>query len=188
MKQETVKVPQADWTAQNYSQGKIASYKPFNFVDGQGVRCSLYVSGCLFQCPGCYNAAAQNFRYGIEYDQTLEEQILQDLGQEYCQGLSLLGGEPFLNTQVCLSLVTKLRQRYGHSKDVWVWSGYTWDQLLEGSPDKQDLLKLIDVLVDGPYLQEYRDLNLAFRGSSNQRILQVPASLASGQPVLWSGA
>ena len=94
-----------EWTAQQYSQGKIASYKPYNFVDGEGVRCSLYVSGCLFACEGCYNVIAQNFNYGIPYTKELEAQIVEDVGASYCQGLTLLGGEPFLNTGVCLSLV-----------------------------------------------------------------------------------
>ncbi|MSE09306.1 anaerobic ribonucleoside-triphosphate reductase activating protein, partial [Lactobacillus salivarius] len=140
-----------EWLASNLSQMKIADYKPFNFVDGEGIRCSLYVSGCMFACPGCYNKAAQNFNYGTPYTQELEDRIIKDLGESYCQGLTLLGGEPFLNTQVCLKLVKRIRKEYGHEKDIWSWSGYTWDELMQESEDKLELLSNLDILVDGRF-------------------------------------
>ena len=176
-----------EWTSEHYSKGKIASYKPYNFVDGEGVRCSLYVSGCLFACEGCYNVKAQNFNTGILYTEELEKQIIQDIGASYCQGLTLLGGEPFLNTQVCLSLVRKLRSVYGHSKDIWSWTGYTWEELQLETPDKKALLQELDILVDGRFDLTKRDLTLQFRGSSNQRIIDVQKSLQDGQVVLWNG-
>lgn len=176
-----------EWTSQQYSQGKIASYKPYNFVDGEGVRCSLYVSGCLFACEGCYNGIAQNFNYGIPYTKELEAQIVEDVGASYCQGLTLLGGEPFLNTSVCLSLVKALREAYGHTKDVWSWTGYTWEELMQETEDKLELLSLIDILVDGRFELAKKDLTLQFRGSSNQRIIDVQASLAAGEVILWKG-
>ena len=174
-----------EWTAAKYSKQYVASYKPFNFVDGEGVRCSLYVSGCNFACPGCYNLAAQNFRYGKPYTQELEDQIITDLGQSYVQGLTLLGGEPFLNTQVCIRICKRIRAEYGHTKDIWSWTGYKWDELMKETPDKLELLSLIDILVDGRFLEPKKDLTLQFRGSSNQRIIDVPASLASGDVVIW---
>lgn len=174
-----------EWLASNLSQQKIADYKPFNFVDGEGVRCSLYVSGCKFSCPGCYNKVAQNFNYGYDYTKALEDQIIADLGQSYVQGLTLLGGEPFLNTQVCLQLVKRVRAEYGHQKDIWSWSGYTWEELQKESADKLELLSYLDVLVDGRFLQAQKDLTLQFRGSANQRIIAVPASLKARQPILW---
>ncbi|UNL43546.1 anaerobic ribonucleoside-triphosphate reductase activating protein [Ligilactobacillus agilis] len=174
-----------EWLANNLSQQKIADYKPFNFVDGEGVRCSLYVSGCKFSCPGCYNKVAQNFNYGYDYTKALEDQIIADLGQSYVQGLTLLGGEPFLNTQVCLQLVKRVRAEYGHQKDIWSWSGYTWEELQKESADKLELLSYLDVLVDGRFLEAKKDLNLQFRGSANQRIIAVPASLKARQPILW---
>ena len=118
-----------EWRSEDWSQHKIADYKPYNFVDGEGVRCSLYVSGCLFQCEGCYNKIIQNFNYGTYYTQELEDQIIQDLGASYCQGLTLLGGEPFLNTPVLLRLCKRVRETYGDTKDIWSWSGYTWEEL-----------------------------------------------------------
>jgi anaerobic ribonucleoside-triphosphate reductase activating protein len=174
------------WLAEKVSQGFVADYKPFQFVDGEGVRCAVYVSGCLFACEGCFNEATWNFRYGTKYTDELEERILADLAHESVQGLTLLGGEPFLNTDVCLRLVRRVREVFGASKDVWCWTGYTLEQLLTDSPDKLTLLAGIDVLVDGPFDLAQRDLTLRFRGSRNQRVLDVPASLAAGEAVLWA--
>jgi anaerobic ribonucleoside-triphosphate reductase activating protein len=187
---ETEKLPQnpqpQEWQAQELSQMRIADYKPFNFVDGEGVRNSLYVSGCKFACPGCYNKIAQNFNYGQPYTQALEDQIMADLAQPYVQGLTLLGGEPFLNTQVCLALVKRLRVEFGHTKDVWSWTGYTWAELQQETPDKLALLRELDVLVDGRFLQAQKDLTLQFRGSANQRIIDVQQSLSRGEVTLWA--
>ncbi|MFD1471930.1 anaerobic ribonucleoside-triphosphate reductase activating protein [Companilactobacillus mishanensis] len=174
-----------EWLAKDLSQKYIADYKPFNFVDGEGVRCSLYVSGCLFRCPGCYNVAAQNFHYGKPYTQALEDKIIEDLSQPYVQGLTLLGGEPFVNTQVCLKLCQRVRKEFGHDKDIWSWTGYEWDELQKESEDKLELLSLLDILVDGRFLKDKMDLTLQFRGSSNQRIIDVPKSLASDKVVIW---
>ncbi|MCF6161318.1 MAG: anaerobic ribonucleoside-triphosphate reductase activating protein [Furfurilactobacillus sp.] len=174
-----------EWLASEHSLDYVADYKPFNFVDGEGVRCSLYVSGCLFHCPGCYNVAAQNFHYGHPYTQDLEDQIITDLSQDYVQGLTLLGGEPFLNTHVCIQLCKRIRREFGHDKDIWSWTGYKWDELLKDSDDKLELLSLIDILVDGRFLESKKDLTLQFRGSSNQRIIDVPKSLAQDKVVIW---
>ena len=180
--------PQPDWLSARVSQDHVADYKPFVFVDGEGVRCSLYVSGCLFACEGCFNEAAWSFRYGQPYSPGLEDQILTDLGHESVQGLSLLGGEPFLNTSVCLRVTRRLRAEHGRRKDVWAWSGYTFEQLLAASADQVALLHELDVLVDGPFTLAERDLTLAFRGSRNQRVLDVPASLRAGRAVGWRSA
>lgn len=174
-----------EWLARDLSQEYIADYKPFNFVDGEGVRCSIYVSGCKFACPGCYNKVAQSFHYGTPYTKSLEDTIIKDLGEDYCQGLTLLGGEPFLNTQVCLRLVDRMHAEYGNTKDVWSWSGYRWDELLRDSEDKLELLSKIDILVDGRFELPKKDLTLQFRGSSNQRIIDVQRSLKAGKVILW---
>lgn len=177
MKRQPKNPKPGEWISKDYSKHKIADYKPFNFVDGEGVRCSLYVSGCLFDCPGCYNLAAQNFNYGRPYTQELEDQIIADIGQSYVQGLTLLGGEPFLNTWVCNRIIDRVRAEYGHSKDIWSWSGYTWEELLKETPDKVEMLKKLDILVDGRFMDNLKDLTLQFRGSSNQRIIDVQKSL-----------
>ena len=174
-----------EWLAKDYSQNYIADYKPFNFVDGEGVRNSLYVSGCLFACEVCFNKAAQNIRYGKPFTPELEEQIIADLRNDYVQGLTLLGGEPFLNTDVCLQVVRRIRKEFGTTKDIWSWTGYTFDELLQDSEDKLELLSQIDILVDGRFELSKRDLKLQFRGSSNQRIIDVQKSLESNQVIIW---
>ncbi|APB30786.1 anaerobic ribonucleoside-triphosphate reductase activating protein [Vagococcus teuberi] len=174
-----------EWESTKYSKGYIADYKPFMFVDGEGVRCSIYVSGCLFACKGCFNRAIQNFNYGTPYTKELEDKIIEDLSHDYVQGLTLLGGEPFLNTEVCLSLVKRVRGEFGSSKDIWSWSGYTFEELLQETDDKLELLRLIDVLVDGRFELDKRDLTLQFRGSSNQRIIDVAQSLEKSNVVIW---
>ncbi|MCU9762971.1 anaerobic ribonucleoside-triphosphate reductase activating protein [Enterococcus faecalis] len=174
-----------EWKTEDYSQKKIADYKAFNFVDGEGVRNSLYVSGCLFACEGCFNKAVQNFNYGTPFTESLMNQIIEDLSHDYVQGLTLLGGEPFLNTDVCLSVVKRVRETFGSAKDIWSWSGYTFEELLLETTDKLELLHSIDILVDGRFELAKRNLNLQFRGSSNQRIIDVPKSLAAGKAVIW---
>ncbi len=174
-----------EWKTEDYSQKKIADYKAFNFVDGEGVRNSLYVSGCLFACEGCFNKVVQNFNYGTPFTEPLMNQIIEDLSHDYVQGLTLLGGEPFLNTDVCLSVVKRVRETFGSAKDIWSWSGYTFEELLLETPDKLELLHSIDILVDGRFELAKRNLNLQFRGSSNQRIIDVPKSLAAGKAVIW---
>lgn len=174
-----------EWKSDELSHGHIMDYKAFNMVDGEGVRCSLYVSGCLFHCEGCYNVATWNFRAGIPYTQELEEQIMADLAKSYVQGLTLLGGEPFLNTGILLPLVKRIRRELP-DKDIWSWTGYTWEELQLETEDKLELLSFLDILVDGRYDRNKRNLRLQFRGSSNQRIIDVPTSLATGEVTLWS--
>ena len=176
------------WDGRRMSARMIADYKTFIVTDGEGVRNSLYVSGCPFHCIDCFNASIWDFKAGHEYTQALEDKIIDDLRPSYVQGLTFLGGEPMLNTPVLLPLARRIRAEFGQSKDIWSWTGYTWEELMrEGeTPDKRELLALIDVLVDGRYLKDRKDSLLQFRGSSNQRILDVPASLAAGKPVIWA--
>lgn len=174
-----------EWQASHYSKNYIADYKAFNFVDGEGVRNSLYVSGCLFACEGCFNKAVQRFNYGTPFTKELEDQIIKDLAHDYVQGLTLLGGEPFLNTAVCLQVVNRVQKEFGTTKDIWSWSGYIFEELLQETDDKLELLSKIDILVDGRFELAKRNLNLQFRGSSNQRIIDVKKSLALNKAVIW---
>lgn len=150
-----------EWKSEELSQGRIIDYKAFNFVDGEGVRNSLYVSGCMFHCEGCYNAATWSFKAGIPYTKELEEQIIQDLAQPYVQGLTLLGGEPFLNTGILTPLVKRIRKELPE-KDIWSWTGYTWEELMLETPDKIELLHLVDILVDGRFDITKKNLMLQF--------------------------
>ena len=151
-KMKTFKDPKSTWLSSTFSKMKYADYKPFQFVDGEGVRCSIYLSGCLFACKECFNESIQNFNAGNPYTMDLEDKIIEDLGNSYVQGLTLLGGEPFLNTQVAIQLAERVRKEFGNEKDIWVYSGYTYEQLLRSSEDKKKLLDLCDVLVDGPFM------------------------------------
>lgn len=173
-----------EWKSEELSLGRIIDYKAFNFVDGEGVRNSLYVSGCMFHCKGCYNAATWSFKAGIPYTKELEEQIMLDLAQPYVQGLTLLGGEPFLNTGILIPLVKRIRKELPE-KDIWSWTGYTWEELMLETPDKLELLQLVDILVDGRFDITKKNLMLQFRGSSNQRIIDVKKSLDQGAVVIW---
>ncbi|MDY3024315.1 MAG: anaerobic ribonucleoside-triphosphate reductase activating protein [Streptococcus hyovaginalis] len=173
-----------EWKAEELSQGKIIDYKAFNFVDGEGVRNSLYVSGCMFHCEGCYNVATWSFNAGIPYTKELEERIMDDLAQPYVQGLTLLGGEPFLNTGILIPLLKRIKREL-QNKDIWSWTGYTWDELELETEDKMEMLRLVDILVDGRYDFRKRDLTLQFRGSSNQRIIDVQESLKQDAIILW---
>ena len=173
-----------EWKSEELSLGRIIDYKAFNFVDGEGVRNSLYVSGCMFHCKGCYNAATWSFKAGIPYTKELEEQIMRDLAQPYVQGLTLLGGEPFLNTGILIPLVKRIREELPE-KDIWSWTGYTWEELMLETPDKLELLQLVDILVDGRFDITKKNLMLQFRGSSNQRIIDVKKSLDQGKVVIW---
>ena len=179
--------PKAGQWTNRMSRILIADYYRLLMTDGEGIRCSLYVSGCPFHCEECYNTSIWDFQAGHEYNDKLEAQIMDDLSQSYVQGITFLGGEPLLNTGVLLPLARKIRERFGNTKDIWCWTGYTWEELMrEGeSPDKRELLELIDILVDGRYIKELHDSLLQFRGSSNQRIIDVPKSLESGQVVIW---
>ena len=170
----------------NMSQSRIADYKPFTMVDGEGWRSSLYVSGCVFNCKGCYNKSIQDFGNGIVYDNIIEDKIIEDLRYEKVQGLTLLGGEPMLNTEVCLSICNRVRDEFGDTKDVWCWTGYTWEELQESiscntvnSKKQLELLKMIDILIDGRFEQDKIDTTgkLRFRGSSNQKVVDVKQSL-----------
>ena len=170
----------------NMSQSRIADYKPFTMVDGEGWRSSLYVSGCVFNCKGCYNKSIQDFGNGIVYDNIIEDKIIKDLRHEKVQGLTLLGGEPMLNTEVCLSICNRVREEFGDTKDIWCWTGYTWEELQESiscntvnSKKQLELLKMIDILIDGRFEQDKIDTTgkLRFRGSSNQKVVDVKQSL-----------
>ncbi|MDR1522149.1 MAG: anaerobic ribonucleoside-triphosphate reductase activating protein [Streptococcaceae bacterium] len=174
-----------EWRSKDLSQNYYADYKPFNFVDGEGVRNSLYVSGCLFACKGCYNTISHSFSYGKLYTKELENQIIEDTRLSYVQGLSLLGGEPFLNTGITIPLVKRMRKEFGRSKDIWCWTGYAWEELQVEMEDKLELLRSIDILVDGRFELAKKNLNLQFRGSSNQRIIDVQKSFHQGEIVIW---
>ncbi|MBR1828988.1 MAG: anaerobic ribonucleoside-triphosphate reductase activating protein [Atopobiaceae bacterium] len=170
----------------NYSEIKYC-----DIANGAGVRTTLFVSGCRHHCPQCFNPGTWAFDSGKEYTREVEDKILESLEPAYVDGLTLLGGEPFEpeNQPALISLLQRVRAEQP-SKNVWAYSGFTWDQLLEGpsrahTDTVQEMLSLVDVLVDGPFVQEKKDITLRFRGSSNQRIIDVRRSLAAREVCLW---
>ncbi len=169
-----------------------ATIKRHDVANGPGVRVSLFVSGCTHHCKGCFNAEAWDFSYGQPFTAETEEELIRALSPDYIRGLSLLGGEPFepCNQVVLAPFLERIRKTFPE-KTVWCYSGYTLEQMQEhrlGDAAVTDrMLACIDILVDGEFVEEKKDLNLRFRGSSNQRILDVKKSLSADEPVLWEG-
>ncbi|QLK86865.1 anaerobic ribonucleoside-triphosphate reductase activating protein [Staphylococcus sp. 17KM0847] len=154
--------------------GYIAKIETHSFVDGEGVRCSVYVSGCPFQCKGCYNVAAQHFRYGERVTTQIIDEILTACAPIYIDGLSILGGEPFCNLSIVQPLIQAFRERFGHNKTIWVWTGYQLEYLWRQNNERRQILDDIDILVDGMFLQSLYRPNLAYKGSLNQRVIHLP--------------
>ncbi len=172
-----------------------AAIKPCDIANGPGVRVSLFVSGCTHHCPGCFNAMAWDFAYGDPFTAETAERLYTALSPSYIGGLTLLGGEPLepVNQAALLPFVREVRRRFPH-KTIWCYTGYLLeDDLLlpEGRARcavTDELLTLVNVLVDGPFVQEQHDITLSFRGSSNQRLIDLAKTLACGQIVLWEQA
>lgn len=169
-----------------------ADIKRVDVANGTGVRVSLFVSGCTHHCEGCFNAEAWDFNYGKPYDKAAEQQVMDYLKPDYITGLSLLGGEPFepQNQPELLKLLLRVKSEMPE-KTVWCYTGYTFEDDILGSKlgDEnitREMISYIDILVDGEFKQELKDLRLRFRGSSNQRIIDVQQSLKQGKTVLWS--
>ncbi|MBL7564653.1 anaerobic ribonucleoside-triphosphate reductase activating protein [Staphylococcus saccharolyticus] len=158
-------------------QNHIAKIESQSFVDGEGVRCSVYVSGCPFQCEKCYNVKAQNFKYGASFQEEMIKEILGNCAPSYIAGLSILGGEPFCNLTITLKLAHTFRQRFGHSKTLWIWTGFLYEYLKNQTDERKELLNLTDVLVDGMFIHHLYRPNLPYKGSLNQRVINVRDSL-----------
>ena len=164
--------------------------KNFDVADGPGCRVSLFVSGCRNHCPGCFNQETWDFHYGQEYTAETEQMILQALAPDYIQGLSLLGGDPFEpeNQRELLRLLRSVKSAFP-KKDIWAYTGYTLEKLqnAEGHPRCEatdEMLSMIDILVDGPFIEAGKNISLRFRGSENQRIIDLPNTLKSGEIVI----
>ena len=165
-----------------------ATIKNCDIANGPGVRVSLFVSGCTHKCPGCFNEVAWDFDYGQPFTEETIRSILDMLRPPYIKGLTLLGGEPFepRNQADVVKLLRRIREELPE-KTIWAFSGFLFEKdMLSGRiGDVSEYLSYLDVLVDGPFVQAKKNLSLRFRGSENQRIIDVKASLASGQTVLW---
>ena len=164
--------------------------KNCDIANGEGVRVTLFVSGCTNHCKNCFQPQTWDFNYGNPFTEETEAELFRLLSPRYIRGLTLLGGEPFEpeNQRALLPFLRKLRRELPE-KTVWAFTGFTWEELhTEGSHPRcevtDELLNLIDVLVDGRYVEELKDIGLRFRGSSNQRLLDLNATRASGELTL----
>lgn len=168
-----------------------AEIKYCDVANGPGVRTSLFVSGCSHHCPGCFNEIAWDFNYGKPFTQDTIDSIIESLKPDYIQGLTLLGGEPFeySNQKGLLPLVKQVREVLPQ-KDIWCFTGFLFDKdIIENMckrwKETNELLSYIDVLVDGRFVEDLKNLNLKFKGSENQRTILVNESLKSGNVILY---
>ncbi len=168
-----------------------AKIKWYDVSNGPGVRVSLYVSGCRNRCKNCFNPETWDFSYGKSFTKKVENQIIEGLAPDYIKGFTLLGGDPFEpeNAEALAPFLERLREKYP-DKSFWCYTGYDYERdLLTGKKGDMDtvlrILNCLDVLVDGRFVEEKKDLNLLFRGSSNQRVILVKPSLETDEVVLW---
>jgi len=168
-----------------------ADIKQFDVANGVGIRVSIFVSGCTHHCKNCFNEVAWDFNYGTLFTEKDIDLVIDYLKPSYVSGLAILGGEPFehCNQQGLLPLLRKVKEIYPE-KDIWCFTGYTFDNDIRNTMcnewnETNEMLSYIDVLVDGKFVEELKDLNLRFKGSSNQRIILVKESLASENIILW---
>lgn len=165
--------------------------KNCDIANGEGVRVTLFVSGCTNRCKGCFQPETWDFSYGNPFTEETEDQILEMLKPAYINGLTLLGGEPFEpeNQRALVPFLRRVKQAFPE-KTVWAFSGFTLEQLLSQAPHPRceatdEMLSMIDVLVDGKFILEQKNISLRFRGSENQRLLDLRASLKAGTPIPW---
>ena len=169
-----------------------ASVKPCDIANGPGVRVSLFVSGCTHHCPGCFNKETWDFSYGQPFTEETMADLYEKLYHGYITGLTLLGGEPLepVNQQALLPFVEEVRRRFP-DKTIWCYTGYTYETDLLAADGRAHctatdrLLGMTDVLVDGRFVQDLRDITLLFRGSSNQRLIDLARTRETGSVVLW---
>ena len=163
-----------------------AQIRKFDVTNGPKVRTTLFVSGCTHNCPECFNKEQQSFEYGELWTEEVEEQFLSYVKNPNVHGVSILGGEPMqqIMDDSLLKLLRRIKEET--NKEIWLWSGYTIDAIIK-NPERKEILKQIDVLVDGPYLKEKRNLNLKYRGSENQRVIDVKRSLKDNKITLKEG-
>ena len=160
------------------------SIKICDCANGPGMRTSLFVSGCPHHCKGCFNEVTWDYDYGEEFTNKTISYILESLYEPNVQGLSILGGEPLdsRNQEDVASLIIKLRMFFGEGRDIWLYTGYTWENL-PVTEDLDYILKYVNVIVDGPFIEAEKDISLKFRGSRNQRIIDVKKTLKEGKVV-----
>lgn len=158
---------------------RYAQIRKYDVANGVGIRTTVFVSGCTHNCKNCFNKLYQDFNYGDEWTEEMTEEIIGYLKEPTVRGLSILGGEPFQNAKDLKEIVKDIKKEVGN-KDIWIWSGYTYEEILEDD-DMFELLEQCDVLIDGKYVEELKNLSLRFRGSENQRIIDIKKTLEKSE-------
>jgi len=158
---------------------RIANYIQDSIVDGKGLRFTLFTQGCPHRCEGCHNPETHDFEGGKEM--SVDEIVDIILKNPLTDGVTFSGGEPFCQAADCAEIARRVREK---GLNIWAYSGWTFEHLINGTPEQRELLALCDVLVDGPFILAQRSLTLKWRGSHNQRVLDVPKSLEKGEAVL----
>lgn len=163
---------------------RYSQIRNMDIVNGEGIGIALFTNGCRFYCKNCFNKELWDVKGGYKWDDTVENKFIKLASPNYITRISILGGEPFIDENLIdlEKLVKRIKSVYS-SKKIWVYSGYTYEELLTRA---KDILKYVDILVDGRYIDELKDFKLKFRGSSNQRIIDVQESLKTNQIVLWT--
>ena len=162
---------------------RYGQLRQYDIANGEGIRTSLFVTGCTHGCYNCFNEEYQDFSAGQEWTESDTERLISYVSAPACSGLTLLGGEPFQNVDGLLPRVDRVLEVVPQ-KLIWVYSGYTYEEIL-ACPNKRQLLERCHILVDGKFVDDLRDPGLAFRGSSNQRIIDIQKSLQCGEVVLY---
>lgn len=158
-----------------------AQIRKYDIANGPGVRTTIFLTGCTLNCKNCFNKEYQDFHFGKVFDEKAFAELMDCLNDDNIRGLSVLGGEPFDNLEGLKDLIANVRSKT--EKDIWVYSGYTFEELVQ-KDGAMDVLKNIDVLVDGRFVEDLKDLKLKFRGSSNQRIIDVKRTVDEGKILL----
>lgn len=160
---------------------RYGQIREYDVANGPGIRTSIFVTGCTRQCLNCFNEEYQDFNFGDLWTKKESDLVLSFLKKDNIKGLTILGGEPFENTKDLINIVQYIASH--SNKSIWIYSGWTFEQLIK-DPDNVQLLKLCDVLVDGPFVEDLKDLNLKFRGSSNQRIINIKETFKNDDVIL----
>lgn len=161
---------------------RYGQIRRYDIANGVGIRTSIFVTGCTLKCPECFNVEYQDFNAGHVWTDKETAQVIQYMKDDNVSGLSILGGEPMQNAEGLLAVVRAVKDQV--KKSIWVYSGYRWEMIL-ADPVRRAFLSECDVLVDGPFVAALRDPMLRFRGSANQRVIDIPKSLAAGEVVLY---
>ncbi len=160
----------------------FAQIRKYDVANGPGIRTTIFVTGCTHKCPNCFNEEYQDFNFGNPWTRKETDEVIEDLKLDEVKGLTVLGGEPFQNEVDLLQILRDIKKEV--QKDIWIFSGYTYEEILKDQ-DKKKLLEECDVLVDGRFVEALKDLSLRFRGSSNQRIIDIKKSLEANKVILF---